>query len=60
MKKAVRREPDLRLTVTPDSLRWRPGLVLRGLESLPVAFGPTNRPNQTLQQAPAARQLSGT
>jgi cytochrome P450 PksS len=34
----LRREPDLRLTVTPDSLRWRPGLVLRGLESLPVAF----------------------
>src|SRR5262249_46613659 len=34
----LRRFPDLRLTVTPDALRWRRGLLLRGLESLPVAF----------------------
>jgi len=34
----LHREPDLRLAVARDSLRWRPGLVLRGLESLPVAF----------------------
>jgi len=34
----LRRMSDLRLTVAPDSLRWRSGLVLRGLESLPVAF----------------------
>jgi cytochrome P450 len=34
----LRRMSDLRLTIAPDSLRWRPGLVLRGLESLPVAF----------------------
>ena len=26
----------LRLAVAPEQLRWRPGLVLRGLESLPV------------------------
>jgi cytochrome P450 PksS len=35
----LRRVPDLRLTVAPEALRWRPGLVLRGLEALPVAFG---------------------
>jgi cytochrome P450 PksS len=34
----LRRLPDLRLTA-PDAPRWRPGLLLRGLESLPVAFG---------------------
>jgi cytochrome P450 PksS len=35
----LRRVPDLWLTVAPDRLRWRRGLLLRGLESLPVAFG---------------------
>jgi hypothetical protein len=35
----LRRVPDLRLTVGTRSLRWRPGLLLRGLEALPVAFG---------------------
>jgi len=35
----LRTLPDLRLSVAPHVLRWRPGLVLRGLESLPVAFG---------------------
>lgn len=35
----LRRTPELRLTVAPKELRWRPGLVLRGLEALPVAFG---------------------
>jgi len=34
----LRRFPDLRLAVTPGALRWRPGPLLRGLESLPVAF----------------------
>jgi cytochrome P450 PksS len=34
----LHRMPNLRLTVPPRSLRWRSGLVLRGLESLPVAF----------------------
>jgi len=37
----VDRLPDLRLTVEPAALRWRAGLVLRGLKSLPVAFTPT-------------------
>lgn len=31
--------PDLRLAVPADELRFRPGLHLRGLRSLPVAFG---------------------
>ena len=35
----LRRLPDLRLVVAPETLRWRRGLILRGLESLPVAFG---------------------
>jgi cytochrome P450 len=34
----LRRAPDLRLGVPPQSLRHRPTLILRGLESLPVAF----------------------
>lgn len=35
----VSRLPNLRLAVERGSLRWRRGLVLRGLETLPVAFG---------------------
>ena len=34
----LRRAPGLRLAVAPRALRWRPGLVLRGLEGLPVAL----------------------
>ena len=34
----LRRMPDLRLKDSPDSLTWRPGLVLRGLKGLPVEF----------------------
>ena len=34
----LRRLPDLRLAVPPQKLRRRPGLVLHGLKSLPVAF----------------------
>ena len=40
----LRRAPGLRLAVEPRALRWRPGLVLRGLMALPVAFG---RPGPT-------------
>jgi len=32
------RVPGLRLKVSPDSLRWRPSMILRGLDSLPVLF----------------------
>jgi cytochrome P450 PksS len=35
----LRRAPGLRLCVAPDRLRWRWGLVNRGLEALPLAFG---------------------
>ena len=34
----LRRMPDLRLKVSPDSLRWRPSMILRGLDSLPILF----------------------
>lgn len=34
----LRRMPGLRLNVEPKSLRWRPSLILRGLEALPVKF----------------------
>jgi cytochrome P450 len=34
----IRRFPDLRLAVPPGHLRWRAGMSLRGLVSLPVAF----------------------
>jgi cytochrome P450 len=34
----LRRAPDLRLTIAPDQLRWRRGLLLRGLESLPLTY----------------------
>jgi cytochrome P450 len=34
----LRRCRDLRLAVPRDALRWRRGLVLRGLEALPVTF----------------------
>jgi cytochrome P450 PksS len=34
----LRRIPRLRLAVAPRALRWRSGLVLRGLASLPVIF----------------------
>jgi cytochrome P450 PksS len=36
----LRRLPELRLAVPPSALRWRGGLVLRGLQKPPVAFGP--------------------
>ncbi len=35
----LRRMPNLRLCGTTESLRWRPSMILRGLESLPVSFG---------------------
>lgn len=34
------RTSDLRLAVNPTALRWRSGLVLRGLKALPVSFTP--------------------
>lgn len=37
----LRRMPDLHLSVATESLRWRPSIFLRGLESLPTTFGRT-------------------
>jgi cytochrome P450 len=34
----LRRMPNLRLKGTPKSLTWRPGLIFRGLQGLPVRF----------------------
>lgn len=34
----LRRMLNLRLKDSPESLTWRPGLVLRGLKALPVTF----------------------
>ncbi|MFJ1703338.1 cytochrome P450 [Kitasatospora sp. NPDC088346] len=34
------RLPDLRLDAEPDALRWRGGLIMRGLRELPVVFDP--------------------
>nr|WP_179816289.1 cytochrome P450 [Allostreptomyces psammosilenae] len=34
------RLPDLRCAVAPEELRWRGGLIMRGLRELPVAFTP--------------------
>ncbi|MEU8295189.1 cytochrome P450 [Streptomyces pseudogriseolus] len=34
------RLPDLRLAVDPAELRWRGGLIMRGLRTLPVEFSP--------------------
>jgi cytochrome P450 len=34
----LHRQPNLRLSVDPQSLVWRPGLLILGLSNLPVAF----------------------
>ncbi|MFE7837867.1 cytochrome P450 [Streptomyces sp. NPDC057474] len=38
------RLPDLRLAVDSADLRWRGGLIMRGLRTLPVQFTPQERP----------------
>jgi cytochrome P450 len=35
------RLPDLELAADPDELRWRGGLIMRGLRELPVSFTPS-------------------
>ncbi len=47
----LRRIPDLRLAVAPNELRWRRGLLLRGLESLPVSFGNSRGGGQGVSKA---------
>ncbi|MFD9903833.1 cytochrome P450 [Streptomyces sp. NPDC059063] len=39
----LRRLPDLQLAVDPAELRWRGGLIMRGLRTLPVEFTPVRR-----------------
>ncbi|MFH9074186.1 cytochrome P450 family protein [Streptomyces alboflavus] len=39
----LRRLPDLQLAVDPEELRWRGGLIMRGLRTLPVTFTPPAR-----------------
>jgi cytochrome P450 len=36
----LRRMPDLRAAVPLDNLKWRPSLLIRGLEAFPVEFTP--------------------
>ncbi|MEV4922034.1 cytochrome P450 family protein [Streptomyces roseoverticillatus] len=40
----LRRLPDLRLNAEPEELRWRGGLIMRGLRTLPVAFTSESSP----------------
>ncbi|MCG8347744.1 MAG: cytochrome P450 [Chloroflexales bacterium] len=39
----LRRLPDLRFAAAPEALSWRRGLLLRGLEALPLEFTPVAR-----------------
>ncbi|MFJ3586411.1 cytochrome P450 [Streptomyces sp. NPDC090127] len=39
------RLPDLRLGADPAELRWRGGLIMRGLRTLPVEFSPLSHPH---------------
>jgi cytochrome P450 len=34
----LRRAPGLRLAIAPEQLRWRGGIILRGLDALPVTL----------------------
>ncbi|ROQ80576.1 Cytochrome P450 107B1 [Streptomyces sp. ADI92-24] len=42
----LKRLPDLRLAVEPADLRWRGGLIMRGLRTLPVEFTPETVPGE--------------
>ncbi|MFJ4772551.1 cytochrome P450 [Streptomyces uncialis] len=39
----LKRLPDLELAAAPEELRWRGGLIMRGLRTLPVSFAPVVR-----------------
>ncbi|MCX4969812.1 cytochrome P450 [Streptomyces sp. NBC_00654] len=43
----LRRLPELRLAGEPTDLRWRGGLIMRGLRTLPVEFEPGRRHNRS-------------
>jgi cytochrome P450 len=38
LERLLTRLPDLALAAAPDDLRWRGGLIMRGLRALPVTF----------------------
>src|SRR5687767_2109070 len=38
IKTLLERRPNLQLKINPESLRWRPSIFLRGLQTLPVKF----------------------
>src|SRR4029079_16288519 len=44
IKALLARTRDLQLAIQPSKLRWRRGLVLRGLSALPVSFSPAAQP----------------
>ncbi len=48
------RLPDLRLAADPAELRWRGGLIMRGLRTLPVGFSPLFRADLTFLSVPGA------
>ncbi|MER7581593.1 cytochrome P450 [Kitasatospora sp. NPDC097691] len=48
------RLPDLQLAESPENLRWRGGLIMRGLRELPVEFTPESRSPHTPPHAPSA------
>ena len=50
----LRRLPDLGLAADPAELRWRGGLIMRGLRQLPVAFTP-ERP--TFREEPGTSEV---
>ncbi|GGX77130.1 cytochrome P450 family protein [Streptomyces hiroshimensis] len=49
----LRRLPDLRLGADPEELRWRGGLIMRGLRTLPVAFTPEDIADTTTRENPS-------
>ena len=34
----LKRKPNIRLKIAPETLRWRPSIMLRGLHALPLKF----------------------
>ncbi|MCF3105527.1 cytochrome P450 [Streptomyces roseoverticillatus] len=55
----LRRLPDLRLNAEPEDLRWRGGLIMRGLRTLPVAFTPESTSEGTPVSTPEGRPEDG-
>ncbi|MEV0123466.1 cytochrome P450 [Streptomyces sp. NPDC050703] len=48
----LRRLPDLQLAADPADLRWRGGLIMRGLRTLPVTFTPAQGPAAADEASP--------